>query len=428
MSARRIAFLGIFLASLSLLPSTAAAQGKRFVGYFTEWGIWDSEYYPADVPADKLTHLNYAFIVPADGPDADSYYECTIVDTWAAYNEVMPRLVPGTPAGEEPGTLRQLRYLRTSRKQSHNQTLPILMSLGGAGMGSRFRTLAANATHRQSFVNSCVALLQQEKFDGIDLDWEFPANTTDTANYTALLQAFRTALNGLGNNPRTAAPYLLTSAVSGGKYYLDFIDVANVRNLVDWVNVMTYDYHGCWGVNDAGHNSPLRASAQDPHANFSVDFGIRELLRRGMPASKIHLGLAYFGRGFNNLQNAGPNAAFPGRNGTLDPAVNQPPYCVAGTFGSGDGYFHYWDLADNFVNRNGHARYWDHEQEVPFLYKDLASAWITYDDANSLSTKTHYARNMNLGGVFAWELALESRPAAPKTYPLTSAVADCLND
>jgi chitinase len=425
MNPRTISCLSIVTLALTL-TSSASAQSRRFVGYFTEWGVYDNQFYPADIPAAKLTHLNYAFVQPVDGADLDSYYECTIADTWAARNKTMQRTVPGTLPGEEKGTLNQLRRLRTWRQQN-NQTLPILLSIGAYSMRARFSALAADPAHRLSFVNSCVTMMQQEQLDGIDLDWEFPTSS-ETDNYTAILQDFRNALNALGTNPRTNAPYLLTAAVAGAKSNIDAINVAAVKDLVDWVNVMTYDYHGCWGNSHTGHNSPLRLSSQDTHTTYSTDYAVREWLRRGMPAGKIHLGLAYYGRALNNLQNAGPNPSFPGRYATLDPALNNDPNCVVGTFGSDDGAFDYWDLADRFVNLNGYTRYWDWEQEVPFLYKDQAGYWITYDDANSVSTKVHYARNMSLGGIFVWELALESRPAAPKTYPLTDAAAGCLND
>ncbi|HEX9941158.1 MAG TPA: glycoside hydrolase family 18 protein [Thermoanaerobaculia bacterium] len=414
---------------LSIVPS-AAAQQRRFVAYFPEWGIYSSGryYVPADVPADRLTHLNYAFIKPID-TNADGYYECAFNDTWAAkqHDFSQSRVVPGTAAGENIGLLNQLRRLRTYRQQN-GQTLPLIFSIGASSVRDRFSAIASNPTHRQRFVDSCIQLLQQESFDGFDIDWETPSST-ETANYTGLLQAFRDALTVLGTNPRTNAPYLLTAAVPGAKSKIDVFDVVAIEPILDWVNVMIYDFHGCWGNNHTGHNSPLRGSAEDPHTGYSGDAAIREWLRRGMPAGKINLGLAYYGRAAKELLNAGPNPSYPGRYAGLDPARNNSPNCVVGSFNSSGGTFDYWDIVQRFVNVNGYIRYWDGEQEVPYLYNpnDPASYWISYDDPNSISTKVHYARNMNLGGIFAWELSLESKPQPPKTYPLTDAAAKCLN-
>jgi chitinase len=417
------------LAALGFLSSMAAAQSKRFVGYYTEWSVYGHDFVPADIPADRLTHLNYAFLQPAD-TDGDGLYECTIADPYAAYQKDMVRVVPGTDVGEGDnyGALVQLRLLRYYRLSSSNQYMPLIFSIGGAGSGGVFGTIAASSTHRQHFVQSCIQLLQREIFDGFDVDWETPASA-QTASYTALLQDFRTALTGLGNNPRTDTPYLLTAAVPAASWDIDAISVPAIAPLVDWVNVMVYDFHGCWGDDHTGHNSPLFGSSQDPHAGFSADAAIHQWLTRGMPAAKINLGLAYYGRAFKELLSAGPNPSYPGRYAPLDPARNAPPNCVTGSFNSTDGTFDYWDLAQRFVNVNGYTRYWDGEQDVPFLYNpaNSASYWISYDDATSIANKAAYARNQNLGGVFAWELSLESSPQTPKTYPLTSAAAGALN-
>lgn len=422
-----LVFTFVFTTGALLAPAPASAQtGKRFVAYFTEWGVYDRNYVPADVPADKLTHVNYAFIQPAD-TNADGYYECTIADLWAAKQKPLARLVPGTKtaAGENLGTLNQLRRLR-AWQGANGRNLPLLLSIGAYSMRSRFSAIGANATHRQRFADSCVQLMRQEGFDGIDLDWEFPRNT-ETANFTALLQIFRDALTAAGNNPRTGTPYLLTIAGPAGDYYLDNYDVAGIAPIIDWVNVMEYDFHGCWGMDHTGHNTPLRSSPEEPDGtNFNILSSIQTWIARGMPAAKINLGLAYYGKIFRALSGAGPNASYPGRFASIDPAQNDDPNCAPGTWGA-DGNLDYWDVAQNWVNRNGYTRYWDVEQEVPFLFKDTAGYWISYDDPDSISTKVHLARNLSLGGVFTWELSLESQPAPPKTYPLTNAAAGCLN-
>ncbi|HEX7182770.1 MAG TPA: glycoside hydrolase family 18 protein [Thermoanaerobaculia bacterium] len=432
MKSTRMALFGLLSILIPLLtaPSPVESQtSRKFVAYYTEWGVYDRKYVPADIPAAKLTHINYAFIKPSD-TNADGLYECAIADAWAAKQKTMMRLVPGTntAAGEDKGTLNQLRRLRTWRKDN-GQTLPLLFSIGAYSMRDRFSAIASSSSHRQHFVNSCIQLMQQESFDGIDLDWEYP-RSTETASHRALLQQFRDALTALGNNPRTGAPYLLTIAGPPDEYHLDPYDVAGIALIVDWVNVMAYNFHGCWGMDHTGHNAPLRSSSSDPDGvDFSTQGGVQMWIDRGMPAGKIVLGLAYYGKAFQALSGSGPNPSYPGRFATIDPAQNDSPNCAMGSWGSTtSGDLDYWDVVQRYVNLNGYTRYWDVEQEVPFLWKDAASYWITYDDPDSISTKVHWARNMGLGGVFAWELALESHPdAAPKVYPLTNAAAGCLN-
>lgn len=58
-----IAAAVLFLAGTGLRAEAAPAKlnkGDTVVGYYTNWSS-DKGYNPADIPAGKLTHLNYAF-------------------------------------------------------------------------------------------------------------------------------------------------------------------------------------------------------------------------------------------------------------------------------------------------------------------------------------------------------------------------------
>jgi Chitinase len=41
---------------------------------------------------------------------------------------------------------------------------------------------------RQTFIYSAVPFLRQRNFDGLDIDWEYPAGTDDKKNYVLLLK------------------------------------------------------------------------------------------------------------------------------------------------------------------------------------------------------------------------------------------------
>ena len=50
---------------------------------------------------------------------------------------------------------------------------------------------------------------------------------------------------------------LLSAAVSPAKFRVnDGYDVARISRHLDFINVMTYDFHGQW-EKEVGHNSPL---------------------------------------------------------------------------------------------------------------------------------------------------------------------------
>ena len=65
---------------------------------------------------------------------------------------------------------------------------------------------------------------------------------------------------------------------------------------LDYINVMTYDYHGTW-EDITGHNAPLYGGAH----GFGADDTIRAYLDAGVPAEMMNLGLAFYGRGWGDV-------------------------------------------------------------------------------------------------------------------------------
>jgi GH18 family chitinase len=69
-----------------------------------------------------------------------------------------------------------------------------LLAIGGWNEGSgRFSKLVANPETRQNLVRSAIKYLRQHQFDGLDLDWEYPASRegsrpSDRENYAQLVK------------------------------------------------------------------------------------------------------------------------------------------------------------------------------------------------------------------------------------------------
>ncbi|MDQ6694882.1 MAG: glycosyl hydrolase family 18 protein, partial [Chloroflexota bacterium] len=413
-------------------PNPAGAY--RFPAYFIEWGVYTRDYVPADVPADQLTQINYSFInpVPVQGTN---YFQCSYYDNYAAVEKPMQRLVPGTNSnlGENLGAINQLKVLRRV-----HPGLQLLMSIGGYTLSSNFSSIASTADNRTHFVDSCVAFMQSKGFDGIDIDWEYPA-AADRDNFTALLQAFRTKLTQVAG---ASAP--LSIAAPPAATEISHINIPAISSILSWVNVMTYDFGGGFD-NVSSHESPLCSATGDPHGSlWNASGAIQQWLSGGMPASKIDLGMAYYGRAVQHLGNTGPDAVYPGRFAPITPND-----FVRGTWddpaqpqSTWTGVFDYFDIIDHYTGPfqasfqpltglNGYTRYWDNQQQVPFVFRPDAvgpngtGVWMSYDDPQSLVNKVNYARTMGLGGVFAWELSQESHPAAAE-HPLTTAIYNAL--
>ena len=153
--------------------------------------------------------------------------------------------------------------------KKRNPQLKTLLAIGGWNEGSlKYSNMVASKKNRRVFINSVIDLLSKYGFDGLDLDWEYPANRggrpEDKQNYADLLREMRPEFSQRG--------WLITAAVSAGKSVIDTAyDVPTMSLMLDFINVMAYDYHGGW-EKFTGLNAPLFSRSGDSPYNNVVSF------------------------------------------------------------------------------------------------------------------------------------------------------------
>ncbi|MBB5017229.1 chitinase [Chitinivorax tropicus] len=382
--------LAATLTQCAMAVNTAyAADSYKIVGYFTQWGIYARNFQPSDIPVEKLTHLNYAFInISSDG-------QCITGDNFAD----LDKGYPGDKwDGSQPfrGNFNQLNKL----KQQHPH-LKTLMSIGGWTWSKYFSDVAATEAARTKFAKSCVAFAAKYGFDGVDIDWEYPVGgglpdnsyrPEDKHNYTLLMQALRAELNAQGGID--GKKYLLTAALGAGHDKIANLEVPQFMATVDFANVMTYDFHGGW-EKVSNHHAPLYRSSRDPSPgplrdNYNVDAAINNLLKAGAPASKLVMGIPFYGRGWT--------ATSSDNHGLFQATAANPPQ---GTWENG--VYDYWDLLNKL--NSGFQRYWDAEAQVPWMYNPSTGMVISYEDQQSLKIKTDYIKSKKLGGGMFWDMS-----------------------
>ncbi len=360
-----------------LLAGPLHAQGeRRLVAYFPEWGIHQRKYFVKDIPADKLTHVNYAFAKIAGG-------------VCVPRNEIDAL---GEPAGA--GTLGQLQKLKEQHKH-----LKTLVSIGGWSLSGPFSDAALTPGSRQKFARSCVEFIMKHGFDGIDIDWEYPvtggkdptrARPEDKQNFTLLLQELRKELDARGKDDR--ARFLLTIAGPGGPDHYTNIELDKIAPHVDWINLIVYNYFGQTSKL-TNFRAPLFASKNDPGQRklHNVDATVNAYLKAGIPADKLVVGVSFIGRGWGEVKDVD--------NGLYQPHGPAPK----GTWQPGE--FDYRDLAANYVGK--YKRFWHADAEAPWLFDAKSGIMISYEDPESLRVKANYVNNKRLGGVMCWELSAD---------------------
>ncbi|WP_055590607.1 glycoside hydrolase family 18 protein [Peterkaempfera griseoplana] len=385
-------------------------EGQR-VGYFTQWGIYSgfsAKNVATSGQADKLTVLNYAFgNVSADGTCFEAN-AAGVGDAWADYQRPVgaDESVDGVAdTADQPlkGNFNQLRKLKAAHPQ-----LKAVVSLGGWSWSKYFSDAALTDASRKKFVSSCIDLYLKGDlpqlgsveggkgsgagvFDGIDIDWEYPGGGGDAGNvvrpedghnYTLLMQEFRRQLNVLG--ARNHTHYLLTAAVPAGTPKADQLELKQVSRSLDWLNLMTYDFHGPWEVQGpTNHLANLYSDPADPSPagqGYSVDQVVRHYRSRGVPADRMVLGVPFYGYGWTGVP-AG------GSHGLYQPAT--------GLAAGGTAPYHQIKDLPGTVYR-------DPRTDATWKY-DGTDFWA-YDTPAVLTDKAEYARRHGLLGVMAWSL------------------------
>ncbi|MBU2280381.1 MAG: chitinase [Gammaproteobacteria bacterium] len=390
-------------------------SNKMVGAYFVEWGIYGRNYHAYDIPAKNLTHLFYGFI-PVCGPNASLQrdnpqgysalqaqcqgkpnYTVMVHDKWAALDK-------GYPNDKWDQPIKGL-FAEMYRLKKTNPHLKILPSVGGWTLSDPLYDIGTNATHRATFVASMVQFIKTyDFFDGIDIDWEFPggggANAAlgspqDGAGFVLLMRDLRQALDTLSQ--QTGRSYQLTAAMSGGVPKLSQVDWESAHSYMDYINVMTYDYYGAWN-STLGHMTGLYPNPSSPLSGFSAQEAVDHLLARQVPAGKITIGAAMYGRGWKNVSNVSANNPFSGSggegiNGSWEKGIEDykkiETQMMGGTNGSG---------------ANGFGLFWDDTGKASFVWNPATKTLVSFDTKRSVQAKGEFIRQRNLGGIFAWEL------------------------
>ncbi|KAF5280737.1 hypothetical protein FQA39_LY18020 [Lamprigera yunnana] len=128
--------------------------------------------------------------------------------------------------------------------KASNADLKVLLSIGGAGTESGFPQMVINHGTRKEFIKSVDELVQKYECDGIDLDWEFPnkvpsEDDKQRMHFTQLLYELRKETNRQHKHK-----FLISVAVAAPRFFVDLsYDVSYMNNYVDFINLMTYDFH-----------------------------------------------------------------------------------------------------------------------------------------------------------------------------------------
>jgi chitinase len=330
------------------------AQEVRLLSYYPMWAKSQTPpYSAAQIPYRKMTHIAHAFLAINPKADGSISIDPSLLE---------PALISGAQAAG----------------------VKVLISIGGADQGqtAAFATVAKNDALRRTFARNVHNFVTANGYDGVDIDWEVPNAPADTQPCILLMQALRSEM------PSPA--FLLSMAIGANPPgYGTGFDVPSLAPMLDFINVMTYDFHGPWS-NHAGHNSPMILSMSDPGLEGSLTTAM-DLFEKtyAVPRHKLNFGTAFYGYDFEGAK-------------SLWDICNCGKTTTSVNYGT--------DIKPR-INRQGWKSYVDNIAQVPYLLYDGSAhgpGFVTYDDASSTAAKTALVLGTRkMGGMFMWDLSAD---------------------
>ena len=291
-----------------------------------------------------------------------------------------------------------------AKLKKQNPKLKLSFSLGGWTMSGAFHEVAADATRRQTLIESLAYIFDRfPMFTEVDLDWEYPGmpgagnphGPADATNFQHLVRGIKQRL-----------PHVRVSIATGAAHAT--LIAADIPGMLaaggEGINLMTYDFFGTpWAPKLAHHTNLYDLDLDDPEG-FSIDRAVQYLLGEGVPSRNIFVGYAAYSRSGRGavVSSWSPLA------GTYDRGAGT----TTGTYESGATEF--YDILYNYLDLeaksgiNGFNVYTDTVADADYLYNAESELFLSIDTPRSVREKGRYVLENNLGGLFTWTIDMDS--------------------
>ncbi|WPH03961.1 glycoside hydrolase, protein [Acrodontium crateriforme] len=350
-------------------PDSGSSGGdvqSRVIGYYETW-LHDRACQGMDfkdIPAGALTHLHFAFayvtpgdfnIAPMDGNKQSLFEDFTAVTS------------------QNPGLKAIVALGGWSFNDNGTATQPV------------FSDMVSSSPNRQKFITNVLAFMREYGFDGLDIDWEYPGapdrggQPDDGKNFVTFLKELKDAIAG------QPVQYSVSFTAPTSYWYLRWFDLDAV-NYVDYVNVMAYDLHGVWdSIDPIGSHIYAHTNLTEIKQAFDLFW------RNKVPASKLNLGIGFYGRSFQLSDQScyQPGCYFKG-GGAEGPCTKN------------SGTLSYREITD-IIKKNGIEPYHDKENAVKYMTYNQDN-WISFDDDETFKQKIDWANGVGLGGLLIWAI------------------------
>ncbi|KAH7159262.1 glycoside hydrolase superfamily [Fusarium sp. MPI-SDFR-AT-0072] len=356
-------------------PSCAKGGGStsgRTIGYYQSWNVrarkCDTKT-PKQLDTTGFTHLFYSF---------------AFID---------PISFKVTPAHND-----DIDQMREFTDLSKGGKLKTWIAIGGYDMSNEntsthttWSDMVSTKANRAAFIESVRDYMDEYKFTGVDLDWEYPGEPkrggrklADTRNLSMLLKEMRAAYGSKYGISLTLAP---------DYWYLRWFDAKAMEPYVDFFGFMAYDLHGSWDSDVLTLGKIIRGQSdiREIHNNTIP------LWFAGLDPKKINFGLAMYGRGYTvadkSCNGLGCSFAGPSKKGECTDS---------------DGVMSLGEIKNLIKNKGVKSTYLKDSMMKQIAWDDQ---WIGYDDEETFAAKKAWADGLCFGGTMVWSIDFQEQYA-----------------
>jgi len=171
--------------------------------------------------------------------------------------------------------LSALKEIISHRSNKDHKVKLIITALADGTGGDYGGVNVYMSKNMEHIADQIINLVNKYNFDGVDIDWEYPATAGDWKNYDEFISRLDKGINSNGNNR------IISSALSAGNLGLS----KETFDILDQIQFMAYD-----GNDTDGYQSSLEQAQE----------GIAQFIKNGADISKINIGIAAYGRPVNS--------------------------------------------------------------------------------------------------------------------------------
>ncbi|KAI1368185.1 hypothetical protein F5Y08DRAFT_347581 [Xylaria arbuscula] len=293
-----------------------------------------------------------------------------------------------------------------------------VISLGGWAESTGNETFqryrdAVKPENRERVADNIMNYLNDHKsFAGIDIDWEYPGATDqgipagdmdDGLHYLDFLKVLR---KKLGSDKS------ISVALPASYWYLKPFPVDGMADVVDYFIYLTYDLHGQWDYGNKYANPGCEnGNCLRSHVNRTeTENALSMLTKAGVPASKIVVGVASYGRSFRMADKkcTGPACLFTGSYSESDA---EPGLCTAtGGYISNAELDEIYSYAESGEEGYSAKQWYDKATDSDMMtYGTLGDGmtdWVAYMSDETKQRRTDWVKGLNFAGTTDWAIDL----------------------